>query len=700
MQEYAIHHYSKLENPIVEAKFCDEKIFVIDIKNILYIFNSSFELTKKTKLSKKSTEQHFYSNAFSIAKSAVSVPIEKKLFFVECKEEIKAKHSCDLHQSPIVFTSHCTSSRYLLSASEDGRAYLHDTQTKTPRYIFSNKPDYCSYATISQKNRFAYVGYYNCENILFSLQNDKTVVFETKYPIELALFFDNEKKLFLADREGNSIIYDCIEQTILEQKVLFTQWASCVVLSPNKKYLIVATRTEKIYLVDPYKNELVETLSLVDSGVTSMDIDADTLLLSCTNGTLLTIDLAHEKEQFLIHLNLKEYAKAKEILDTNAFLILDDAIEKFRNGFDEVLIKAKEYITKNMLDEALDIVAPFMGYKEYKEKLDQLFMQQDHIASFLEAVEKKDISGAYAIAHKYPLIASLNLYMALEKQWELAFAKARKALEEDPLYGERKAREILALYETIPQKTDLVRRLLSNKTLFVKADDAIKKQDFVYYFKLCNEYSFLKETSLYKKVETLGYTLQRKALEYCKDGSYERAKDTLRTLLCFPLHKRYALQEIKKMEQIERFIHYVEEGKKGEAYAMATKSTYLSFLDAFEKLNKPFEEKMQKAFAYAKSADIRSILRELREYLEIKDLYNKIDSCMKIAYLKQLEECIFTEINKEVVLKKYYSLFGLDDLIEALFIKKGFADLYLQFTQAPKRIEVYRYEEKIFEKLG
>jgi hypothetical protein len=427
-----------------------------------------------------------------------------------------------------------------------------------------------------------------------------------------------------------------------------------------------------------------------------MDIEGDILLLSCTNGTLLTINLAYEKEQFLIHLNLKEYAQVKEILDGNCFLSLDDSFEKFRAGFEEVLVKAKEYITKQMLEQALDIVAPFMGYLEYREKLDQLFIQQDHIASFMEAVEKKDILNAYLIAEKYPLIESLNIYISLEKQWELAFAKARKILEEDPLHGAKKAQEFLIFYERIPQKSDLVRHLLANKNIFIKADDAIKKQDFVSYFKYCQKFSFLQGTGLYKKVENLGYSMQRKALEYYKERKFDKAKEVLQILLDFPSHKNSALKEISKIECMMKFIDCVESEQKATAYTMANENSFLSFVDAFEKLNKPFEEKMHKAFISAKSGDAAAVRRELFEYIEIKELHNKIDSCMKVAYLQQLESCDLSQIQRDLVLKKYTSLFGLDDLIEAIFDKKGYREEFQNFAKAPKTIDVRRYEDTLF----
>ena len=695
IQDYAISYYSKLQHPILEAKYCQQNIFVVDSENILYIFDSTFNLVKKTKLSKKGEEHHFYSNAFSISNNFVSAPLENSLMWIHYDKDLKVVHKSDVHLNSIVFTSYCKSSKYLLSASEDGRVYLHDTLTKTLRYVFSNKPDHCSYISISERNRFAYVGYFNGENLLLNLQNDHIISFETKYPIELASFFDNEKKLFLADREGNSIIYDCVEYTILSQKVLFTQWASSVVLSTNKKFFIVGTRTQKLYLLDPYNNELIQALTLPDSGVTSMDIKEESLLLSCTNGTLLTIDLAAQKEEFLIHLNLKEYDKAQEILQKNYFLTLDDSFEKFGAGFDEVLIKAKEYITKKMFDEALSIVQPFMGYKKYRTKLDQLFMQQDHIASFLEALEKKDIVGAYGIAYKYPLIESLNVYLTLEKHWNNTFTKARKVLEEDPLRGEKQAQEILALYEKVSQKSNLVRRLLTNKNIFTKADNAIKKQDFGLYFKLCEEYVFLKDTSLYKKVDELGYSMQRKALEWYKEGMYAKAKEVFRSLLYFPSHKKYALSEIAKIEKIVKFTDYVAKEQKEFAYSLANKHTFLSFTDAFERLNKPFEEKMQKALSCAKVGDVIGVQKELWEYMKIKELQDKIDSCIKIAYLKQLEDCDFSLIKRDLVLRRYFSLFGSDDLIEAIFEKKGYQYEFQNLVKSAQKVEVQRYSDSL-----
>lgn len=694
-QAYIIENYSKLKNPIIEAKFCDDSILVIDAKNILHTFNSAFSLLGSTRLTKDETSQHLYSNIFSVSNNRIAIPVGENLLWAQYNQKVKAVHKTDIHTKSIAFTSYSSCASYLLSCDEKGKAYLHDTASKTTCYAFTNKPDYCSYATISQKNRFAYIGYFNSTNTLLDLKNDTTIEFETKHPVELASFFDNEKKLFLADREGNSTIYDCLTQKIISRKAIFTQWPTAVVLSPNKKYFIVSTRSKKLYIHDPFKNEILQTLELQDSGVTSMDLKENRLLLSFTNGTLSTIDLGAQKEQFLINLQLKEYHKAKEILDINCFLYLDESIEKFKAGFDEAILKAKEFMTKSMLDKAIAVVKPFMADNEYRKKVDQLFMQNDRIGSFIEAVENNDIVDAYLIAKKYPIVESLTLYSSLENQWEREFAKARKLLEKDSLRGKEKAKEILALYERIPQKSNIVRRLLANVGVFGELDVALKKQDFALFFKLADEYSFLKDTLIYKRVENLGTSMRDKAVDFYNEGDYEKAKAIFGALLLFPSHKTLALNELNKVEQITKFNSYVEKNQKASAYSLAAQHPYLTFTKAFETLNKPFEEAIKRALVFANTADVKSARQELFDYLGIEELYNKMDSCMKVAYLKQIENSDFSSIKRTSVLKKYNYLFGLDNLLENLFVKKGYAQEYQNFAKEPKKIELQRYEDTI-----
>ena len=150
------------------------------------------------------------------------------------------------------------------------------------------------------------------------------------------------------------------------------------------------------------------------------------------------------------------------------------------------------------------------------------------------------------------------------------------------------------------------------------------------------------------------------------------------------------------MEQIVKFNAYVAEDQKAFAYALAAKYSFLTFTELFETLNKPFEEAMKRALVFANLADIKSARQEFFDYLEIKEPHKKMDSCMKVAYLKQIESCDFSSAKRAIILKKYNYLFGLDDLLENLFEKKGYTQEYQDFAKAPQKLEMRRYEDTIY----
>ncbi|EQB40395.1 hypothetical protein M947_00940 [Sulfurimonas hongkongensis] len=696
MQNYHIKNHFTLENPIVEVKLQEDNISFVDSQNVLYIFDKKFKLSLKMKLDKSNDTRHMFCNEFNISKNSISVPLKKNLISTLYNEgKIKATFKSTIHQSNINFTRYSKDAKYLLSASLDGKVFIHDLETKTIRYSYKNRPDYCSYATFSHKNKLVFVSYFNRTNTLLNLQDDTLVEFNTNDPIELAIFFDEDRKLFLANREGYSIIYDCIEKEIISQKVLFTHWPTSATLSQNRKNIVIGTRTNKLYIIDPFKNELINSMDFEDSAVANVDIKNNDLLIGFTNGNLSLIDLSYKKEQFLHHVNLKEYDKAKEILDSNCFLYLDDAIDKFKKSFDEVLVKAKELITKKFVDEAIKLVDPFMQYKEFKTKIDALLIQQDHIAHFIEAVEKKEIQNAYFFAQKYPIIESLHYYTLLENRWEKIYAEARSALEEDPLRGVHKAKNILSPYEKIPQKSELIKFLLNNSVMLSRADAAVKKQDFKTYFRLVEEFDFLKQTRLFKKIQDLAVSIKNKATQLYADGEYKAAQNTFRTILDFQEYKQFALNEIEKIDHILRFQFAIEKGNKKLIYSFANKYNFLSFTPEFEGFNEEFDKHINKALKVTKYGDVKKARYILNDYIGIKELEKKIDNCIKIGYLKQFENTDASPKEQDLFLKRYNFLFGIDNLLEASMIKKSLSALFKEFCEDPSTLEVKRYPDSL-----
>jgi hypothetical protein len=696
MGPYKISKSINLDKPIIEAKFYDETLFAVTSTDELYILDENYVLKSKIRLLKNGGERHTYSNAYSIAQSGICIPSDKTLLWASYSDKkVVPRFKKKLHDLEIVYTRYCQTGEYLVSGGNDGKVFVIDTITEAIRYAFPTKSDYCSYANFSILRIFLFVGYYNGENVLLNLTNDKLYYFKTDHPIECAKFFDDDKKLLLCDREGNSIIYDCVNFEIISKNALFTEWISCVVLSPNKKIIIAGTRKNKLYLIDPYENEIIRVIETEEEGMTSISVYGSNLLISFANATIKTIDLHHKKDEFSVHINLKEYDKAKAALDSNVFLYLDDDILKFKAAFEEVVQKAKELIAKRRIDEAVNIVAPFMEYKEFKHRIDLLFMQQDHIAKFIEAVEEKRLTDAYEIAQKYSVIKGLSHYDGLEKQWSVSFAQARKIIEEDPLKGKVKAEELLTVYKKIPQKSELVKQLIHNSAKFVQAEMLIKKQDFAGYFNLINSYDFLKETVLYKKVESLAQSLYSKALHHFTNKEYPLAKEIFVQLLSFPVYKKAAQKELQKINALIELDGAIHRNDKKRVYGLLEQVECIGFIDSFIHYNQTFENLIQTALQRAQAGKIQEAVTMLEDYIDYPALQSKIDNCIKSGYLSELREAIIDKNEAETFILRYKTLFGLDDELKNIFIQKGYETEYHIYAKSANTVAIKRYPKSL-----
>lgn len=697
MSEYlTIQHFNTLK-PNIALKYCGGFLFVINNENVLMIFDNNYKLKRKVQLPKSSEVLHAYSHAYSIMNKSISIPSNKSIILAQYENnKVVPKIKYNVHNKEIIFTQFCNTGNYMLTSCAEGRTYIFDCKTKAVRYTFPNQPDHCSYASFSQKNIFVFLSYYNSENVLLNLSNDTLYKFKNSVPITNAIFFDDDKKLFLCDTAGNSIIHECISNETISKKALFNDWVSNITLSKNKKFILIGTRTNNFYILDPYQNKILKKIKLENSGVTSIDINEETLFLSFVDATVQVIDMGYKKMEFITHIALKEYDKAKEVLRTNAFLYIGFDIEKFNDGFEEIYEKAKNLIKYRKISEAEEIIKPFKDNPLFTQKINLLFTQKGHIVKFVEAVESKNIQKSYDIAKLYPIVESLSDYENLEKQWEIAFFKARKILEGDSLRGRKTADEILEPYKKVTQKSKLVSQLVRNANKFTQADKYIKKQDFSGFFTLCKSFPLLEETFIYKKVEALGESLYSKALASYSQKNYDEANITFNLLSSFPSFKNIAIKEMDRINTFLELDEAIKKDEKDKIYTLVGKYSYLQFNEDFVKYNKAFENTVRKALRHAQSKNIQKAILILNCYFKLPTIKNKIDNCLKQAYQKEIRE---TEIDSNLVgiaVGNYKSLFGLDSQIKDIFTQKGFLNEYFSSSKSDFCVIVDSYPNSIF----
>ena len=259
-----------------------------------------------------------------------------------------------------------------------------------------------------------------------------------------------------------------------------------------------------------------------------------------------------------------------------------------------------------------------------------------------------------------------------------------------------KAKEILLRYEKIPQKSELVKQLINNAEKFLLAEKLIKNQDFENYFALLANYPCLRGTLLCKKVESLGSTIQTSAMKNFSKKEYMQAKKEFTHLLKFPPFALQARKHIQKINAIFLLERAIEEKELEAVYQLQERFPFLAFIDTFLEYNKTFEETMQRALIMAQTQQIPEAIGLLGRYLSIPVLSKKIDNCLRLGYLKEIEHATLDEAKMQRAIGRYKSLFGLDEDIAAIFYKKGFAEEFKTLTKAKNTIATKKYPPSIF----
>ena len=696
MKSYATTQHFQFKNPIIKAHLHESLFYIIDCKNILYVMTKDCKQKLQIKLLNSDQELHYYAHNYSLAEGIISIPKANSVLCAKYKDDkVSVMSKNEYVGKDIIYTAFNNNAKMLLSCSMDGKASILHTHSKFHCYTFENQSDYCSSAFFSNKDIFVYIGYFNLKNKILNLKDFTLVEFKVKNPIEAGTFFDNDTKLFLADRAGNSMIYDCIDNEFISTKALFTEWVSCLVLY-SEKYILLGTRKNKLYIIDAFENELIATIELDSHGITSMTIKDGELLISYADSNFETINLNYLKQNFILHLNLQEYDEAKQILDQNLFLYIDESIKKFEAGFDKILAKAMELISHGKIDDALQAASPFLSYKKFKNQLELLFMQQDYIGSFIEAAEKNDIQSAYALAEKYHVIPTLGTYQVLEKQWEKTFALAKKAIEIDSLHGKNNAKAILEVYSKVAQKSETIKQLLNNSKMFVLADKLVKQQDFVNYFAMTKRFTFLQDTLLYKKMDVLAFSLKGKALQASTQNNIEEAKKIYSQLVVFPEYAVYARKNIQEIDTKIKLDSLIEAKDMTIIYDYVLKYHYLAYYDVFLKYHLYFERDFQNAQLSIEKNDTAAAIKTLSKYFPIRYLDKKIANLFKLVYLREIENSNLKECDTTRIILIYKKLFGLDNEIKDIFINNQMEKEFRYALKSIAQVIVHKYPKSIF----
>jgi len=675
---------NKLELPgsvLTSGSVAKDKILFFDHLNNYTIFNSEKnEIEEITPVAQNKAPLHKYAKNYAISSNnmlAISFKDHHSLMLASFKNGFSELRSCTWHSSDIEVSKFSKDGQYLVTGGTDGKLFVYDVKNLDMVLSLPHNPDYISTISIADDNDLIIYTTFQKKIVFFSFRHNKVLNrIKVSDIVQVSHLFDNNSKVYFALRNGRSIIYDLIKLQTLSDETLFSDWPTSLCYLQDKKYLLVGSKTDLLYIVDMENNTLILKIKMSHSGMSHLNIIGDRLYIGFVEGLVEIVDLNAHAQEFESSLKSKNAHRAKELLDNNSFLYLNSAISIFDDLWPDTLKEASNLLLKEKLEDALHLVEPFLFDKEKSDQFTPLLEQNEKIMKFLNLLQHKKYDDAFIMAEQNSILKKTHLYKKLENLWDKIFNEAKELLSAEPLLNKKKAFTLLEPFMRVEQKAEQTKTLLNNINIFVAADEAVKAKDFRRYFALCEQHHFLKNVSMYTRVCALGDRLYQQMVDLKRENKFEDALEIFKKAKSFA---NIPAMEFKAslISELE-FIKTVEEGKIAEAYAMIDKRVELKMTQTYFKLEKNFENVLNKANKLAREGQIMALIEQLGSYNKIAQTKAKVASILKHAYILEFSKALENKnikVNWPTTLATYVKMFGRDNEIEKIATDAGVIDI-------------------------
>ncbi len=657
----------KVNGSVLAIEESQDEVIVVDNLYYVYSLNKNYQFNKTISLSKTHEPFHKYAKSMGASKSGfINVPLLKtsKSAVLKSGETIQKVSVISWHKADISCSVFSDNSKLLATGGEDGRTNIFSVPSFGFVTSLFPKPDYVSAIAFSYDSTLVATASYDKSISIFDLDRNLEICEFFASDIAEGLFFIGKNRVFYACKDGTTGLFSISDKKIINETKHIEAWLTDTA-AISSSFAVVSTKDNKIALIRTSDNKLFKFIELDKTGITKLKYTDGKLYIGFTDGGISVVDCKKYQDELEVQLGLNEYAKAKELTDKNIFLkTLPIYIDKLNEGWKDVLQQAIDLIAKNGIQEAINIVAPFVDDPTKGEEFTFYMSQRDYIGKFLDALEAKNIPEAYALSEQYKEIKSLSAYQTLEEYWLKIFDASKKLLAANPQLNLQKAQELLKVFINVKSKKDQVYSLLRNADKHMAADKALKERDFAGYFRITEKFTFLKETETYRKAIVVGDQLLDKMTTLENGRDFNKALEVAKILSNMIPFRNSALERSKDIERKVSFYETLEAKDIEKAYAMLETYPALKALPEYTELSEEFRKISDKAYEQAFAGDIAAVLKTLEGYLTINFWSEKIGAVMKTAYLNEIKNNFARDketIDWNRTLEDFINYFGKGD---------------------------------------
>lgn len=563
----------------------------------------------------------------------------------------------------------------LLTGSEEGKTHLIDTELGSLVYEFPFSSDSISALCFSDEKRFAVSASFD-KSLKILHVNSLSVNDSIKIDsiIEKMEFISTD--IFLAiTRDGRVFKIDAKNTKILDERTLPNNvWPSELCVSFSKKFVYIGSRDSQLFVLHVQSMNLVYSLHFNRSGVTSMVRMAKYFVIGYKSGEIQFFNHREFEEDFILHIKLQQLQEARALFEKNIFLMTHRETRKIYELWLERKDSIVTLISTGILDKAQELANDFLFHPKCKQEMEAIEELQPDLMALQRYIRSGAYSAAYELVEAKPNLKSTLLYEKLENVWKRALQQAQILLSRDPLLNKEKAKEVLAKFLHVESKKEFIQTMLNNTKVFIRAEQAVKNKNFILYFELTREYSFLEFTPLYKKVLSLAQKIKLNILNHLKEDQYMPALESLKLLRQFFPFKENA----KKLEEFISSLMVIEYHLKNEklleAIQIQNKLRIHATYKPIQELNKVKIQFIKKMVQQIQEHKFDETFQSIQACFSIKICIRETAMIMKQMYLEQMKKAHDEENNDvhwENTIIKYGKYFNIDNLIEEFYTILG-----------------------------
>ena len=560
-------------------------------------------------------------------------------------------------------------SEYVFTGGTDGRVFVYNAQNGDVLISFKPLPDFIAHIRSSDNGQFLAYSSYNGSLHVVSLRlYEKLLQTHPGDVIEDSFFYNHSQKLYAIGRSGVSYVYSLDEKKLVSKKANFSSWPTCCVLEKNGKYGIVGTRSGHIHLVKLSDNTIAYTEKLERKGIVSLALNDTKLLIGFENGTVNYVDVYAYADEFVEALGKKDFAQAKHYLDRNLFLAIHPMSELFHEAWDEIIKEIREQFSKGNTQNALESATPFLSDAANRKEFDFLVQKQKELEKFARLVESNKYIEAFGLLEGAPYLSKTESALKLENSFFKTFSTAKKMIAADPLRNFPKAQELLKPFSAVAAKAELIRSLMKNHQIFLKADEKIKAKEFKSYFALCEQYPFLKDEAAYRRICEAAEGAIKKIVSMIDAHHYEEAMKSIRQLLSFTPYRGELSKRAQEIQLRQQMITLIDSDRMKEVYELARMHPELAKMDRFLEYEKRFDNHISQVMLYVGKGEIKQTQQMLSPYAGIPRFKPKVKECVRQASYNRIASLLAhakTAAAKPII-AFYLKEFGQDNDFEKL----------------------------------